>query len=109
MGSPRRRHQRRDLQSPEALAATLPADLRTWHPVPDSQNFAVHARRIAEWLNTQVPGLGYLTPQVMAAAGLTASAWFCQALAAPAETSLEPLPEPMTIAGDRWQLIPDRT
>jgi hypothetical protein len=50
VGSPRRRNQRRDLHSPEALADRLPAGLRTFPPITDSQGFAIRARQIAEWL-----------------------------------------------------------
>lgn len=77
-----RRSSKRRVNDPAALADRLPADLRSFHPVPGSHHFHDHARRIAEWLNTQQAGLGYLTPDVMAAAGLTASAWFRQSLAA---------------------------
>jgi hypothetical protein len=76
-----RRNSRRQVSDPAALADRLPADLRSFHPVPGSHHFHDHARRIAEWLNSQQAGLGYLTPDVMAAAGLTASAWFRVSLA----------------------------
>ncbi len=81
MGRPRRRQSSRTLADPQALAAQLPDELSSFHPVPGSHHFHDHARRVAEWLNTQHPGLGYLTPAVMAAAGLTASDWFRQSLA----------------------------
>jgi hypothetical protein len=76
-----RRSSKLRVTDPEALAARLPDDLRTLRPTSDSRDFRAHAGRIAEWLNTQQPGLGHLTPAVMAAAGLTASAWFRQSLA----------------------------
>lgn len=79
--APTRRRNRLGVADPEALAAQLPEGLRAWKPSPGSQGFSAHARRIAEWLNTQQAGLGYLTPLVMAAAGLTAAAWFRQSLA----------------------------
>jgi hypothetical protein len=95
VGSPRRRNQRRDLQSPEALADRLPDDLRTFPSITDPQGFAIRARQIAEWLNTQSPGLGYETPAVMAAAGLTASAWYKATFAVVPAWTLEPAWEPL--------------
>lgn len=73
---PTRRNAKYSSDDPEALAQGLPDDLRTFVVSTDSRDFGAHARHIAEWLNTQHPGLGYLTPEVMRAAGQTASAWF---------------------------------
>lgn len=118
MARPRRRNARSLSTQPDALAAQLPEALRAFQQLTDPDDFTGHARRVAEWLNTQQPGLGYLTGDVMRAAGLTASAWFRVALSLPAvgpgpiqegldRASLPvtpgDLPEP---AGGIWEAVP---
>lgn len=81
MSPTRRRNRRPRADSPEALAARLPDELRALEPSTDPDTFRRHTAVVADWLNHTAPGLGLeLTDPVMEAAGLTAERWYRAAL-----------------------------
>jgi hypothetical protein len=62
---------------PEALAARLPDDLRSFKPSTDPKDLRSHLGAVADWLNGQIPGAAEdLTMPVMKAAGLSAADWY---------------------------------
>lgn len=70
-----RRDSRRRADDPEAIAARLPDELRSFKPSTDSADFREHIRAVAEFA-----GSDDLAIPVMNAAGLTAADWYRQAL-----------------------------
>lgn len=69
--------------TPEALASRLPDHLREFRSFSDPDDYRMHASAVADYLNTQVPGLGSdLAGPVMKAVGLTAAGWYAGALGA---------------------------
>ena len=71
------RHNSRRVSDPEALAALLPDELRTFRASTDPEGFRSHLAAVADWLNDQIPGAAEdLTMPVMKAAGLSATDWY---------------------------------
>ena len=71
MSPTRRRGRRPKADSPEALAARLPVELRSRAGLDSIDAYKSRATAVADWLNTQIPGQGReLLPSVMAAAGV---------------------------------------
>lgn len=81
MSPTRRRNRRSQTMSPEALAARLPGELRSFRGYASPGDFHATAARIAAWLDTQAPGIAEgTTVPVMIAAGIGPSAWYRAAL-----------------------------
>ncbi|WP_126316682.1 hypothetical protein [Mycolicibacterium aurum] len=67
--------------SPEALAARLPNDCRSFDGYDTPAGFQATAARVAAWLDTQAPGTAEtLTIPVMTAAGVGPTDWYRPAL-----------------------------
>jgi hypothetical protein len=76
-----KRNRQRRGSTPEALAARLPHELRSFGSFTDPGDLRSHWAAVADWLNTQVPGQGEaLAVSVMNAAGLDPASWYRQAL-----------------------------
>jgi hypothetical protein len=53
---PTRRHNRMPKTNPEALAARLPSELRSFDGLDTVGDYRSRWTAVADWLNTQVPG-----------------------------------------------------
>jgi hypothetical protein len=63
--------------APEALAARLPADLGSMEGIWEPDDYRAHRRRVADWINTQIPGRGdELASPTMVAAGMSVEVFF---------------------------------
>jgi len=67
--------------TPEALAARLPVELRSFGSYDDPDDLRSHWTAVADWLNHAAPGQGdQLVMPVMQAAGLSPADWYRTAL-----------------------------
>jgi hypothetical protein len=79
---PKRRNSRRDTRDPAALAARLPADLRSFGSFGDPDDFKAHLAAVAGFVGSED-----LAMPVMNHAGLSAADWYRQALTSRATRS----------------------
>lgn len=81
MSPTRRRNCRPKSQSPEALAALLPDELRSLKGLYTLSDYQALRGNVVDWLGHAVPGTGHeLTAPVMNAAGLSAADFYRKAL-----------------------------
>lgn len=77
----RRKARRTTHNDPDALAARLPNELKTFGAFDSPDDLRSHWTAVADWLNNQAPGAAeQLARPVMAAAGLTSAVWYRQAM-----------------------------
>lgn len=76
--SPTHRHNHRiKTADPTALAARLPRELRSLDGIRTPEDYRGLYSRVADWIDTQIPGRGQeLSVPVLTAAGLTAAEFY---------------------------------
>ncbi|MGW8815511.1 hypothetical protein [Gordonia terrae] len=81
MSPTRRRNRRPKTDTPEALAARLPGELRSLEGVDTPSDYQALRGHVADWLNHAAPGHGHeLAAPVLVAAGLSAADFYRKAL-----------------------------